>query len=405
MFLGMLLKDRIKLYTKEDLKAFAYDIGLTGLSRLRKDALVDAIVERLLEPDVMFYRMSIFDNKALVLFEKGIGSSYICTEEEYDTACIFDEMDFAAVSVDKFYVFDDVAEVWKKVRNKKFETYRKRASWVWKCLHWTEGMYGFTPIENFLDVINTKKGFRMTETELIEIFDHFPEDRLLTIRFDDIFLETGLAVNEESMIHLRKCQGNKDYYIPSVSEVEEFFQTEALLSAPVYQKAKRYLINNLHTSEEDAEEILLVLWEKITTEDDLHGTIQWFLNQFSFESDSQVQKAIDLLMSVINGTRSRNNRGHTPEEIPLNKRFGPGNMPVITAGSSHAAELLAQAAPDIKRMGFGLDLESNAANLQVMHMPDGADGPVTITQKKVYPNDPCPCGSGKKYKKRCGRKR
>lgn len=25
-------------------------------------------------------------------------------------------------------------------------------------------------------------------------------------------------------------------------------------------------------------------------------------------------------------------------------------------------------------------------------------------EKKVYPNDPCPCGSGKKYKKCCGRK-
>ena len=24
-------------------------------------------------------------------------------------------------------------------------------------------------------------------------------------------------------------------------------------------------------------------------------------------------------------------------------------------------------------------------------------------QKKVYPNDPCPCGSGKKYKKCCGK--
>ena len=24
-------------------------------------------------------------------------------------------------------------------------------------------------------------------------------------------------------------------------------------------------------------------------------------------------------------------------------------------------------------------------------------------EKKVYPNDPCPCGSGKKYKKCCGK--
>ena len=26
-----------------------------------------------------------------------------------------------------------------------------------------------------------------------------------------------------------------------------------------------------------------------------------------------------------------------------------------------------------------------------------------VKPKKIYPNDPCPCGSGKKYKKCCGR--
>ena len=31
-------------------------------------------------------------------------------------------------------------------------------------------------------------------------------------------------------------------------------------------------------------------------------------------------------------------------------------------------------------------------------------GPVRRTDKKIYPNDPCPCGSGKKYKNCCGRK-
>ena len=29
---------------------------------------------------------------------------------------------------------------------------------------------------------------------------------------------------------------------------------------------------------------------------------------------------------------------------------------------------------------------------------------VKRTEKKIYPNDPCPCGSGKKYKNCCGRK-
>ena len=31
--------------------------------------------------------------------------------------------------------------------------------------------------------------------------------------------------------------------------------------------------------------------------------------------------------------------------------------------------------------------------------------PKKRVEKKIYPNDPCPCGSGKKYKQCCGRKK
>ncbi|WP_353937692.1 SEC-C metal-binding domain-containing protein [Duncaniella muris] len=33
-----------------------------------------------------------------------------------------------------------------------------------------------------------------------------------------------------------------------------------------------------------------------------------------------------------------------------------------------------------------------------------AKAPAKRSNDKVYPNDPCPCGSGKKYKQCCGRK-
>jgi len=33
-----------------------------------------------------------------------------------------------------------------------------------------------------------------------------------------------------------------------------------------------------------------------------------------------------------------------------------------------------------------------------------ARAPQKRATQKVYPNDPCPCGSGKKYKQCCGRK-
>ena len=114
----MLLKEKLDLYKKDDLKVLADDIGLTKLSKLKKAELVDLVVAKLLDPDVMFYRMSIFDDKAIEIFEKGIGRFYRFTDEERDTVSILNEMDLAVVGKDDagediVFVFDDVAEVWQ----------------------------------------------------------------------------------------------------------------------------------------------------------------------------------------------------------------------------------------------------------------------------------------------------
>lgn len=55
--------------------------------------------------------------------------------------------------------------------------------------------------------------------------------------------------------------------------------------------------------------------------------------------------------------------------------------------STDAASILAKGNDILASMGIEADFESNATE---------------IDSKKVYPNDPCPCGSGKKYKKCCG---
>ena len=404
----MLFKEKLNLYKKDDLKAFADDIGLTKLSKIKKAELVELVAARLLDPDVMFYRLSIFDDRAIEIFEKGIGKFYRYTDEERDTVNVLNEMEFAAVGRDDagediLFVFDDVAEVWQGVKNEKFDAYRKRASWVWKCLYWTEEMYGYTPIENFLDVINVKKELRMTGDELIEIFDHFPLDQLWTVRIDDIFLSTIYAPDPDRLYDLRGRQQGKDYYIPTAAEVEELFDTCALLSTPAYQKMKKYMTKNMHLTVTEAEDILLDLWDMLSTDDDFHESVQWFMEQFETKTKKQAIDLLNLFMPLSNNTRMISNKGHTPSELSGRIKFGPGNMPVITAGSSLAAEMLAEAAPEIRKMGFGLDLESNAANIPVMDLPNGLDGPVKMSQKKVYPNDPCPCGSGKKFKKCCGK--
>ena len=54
-------------------------------------------------------------------------------------------------------------------------------------------------------------------------------------------------------------------------------------------------------------------------------------------------------------------------------------------------------------MGMDVDLDQTADKVPVITAPNGLNGPLKTGVKKIYPNDPCPCGSGKKYKKCCGR--
>ncbi len=61
------------------------------------------------------------------------------------------------------------------------------------------------------------------------------------------------------------------------------------------------------------------------------------------------------------------------------------------------------------RMLFHVKVEQKVEREQVVKITgtnkeDTAKAPVKKTDDKVYPNDPCPCGSGKKYKQCCGRK-
>ena len=51
-----------------------------------------------------------------------------------------------------------------------------------------------------------------------------------------------------------------------------------------------------------------------------------------------------------------------------------------------------------------VDLEANADTISTTMYLDGLGGKTVKTERKIYPNNPCPCGSGKKYKKCCGKK-
>lgn len=73
-------------------------------------------------------------------------------------------------------------------------------------------------------------------------------------------------------------------------------------------------------------------------------------------------------------------------------------------------EMLESIQQDTVRLLFHVRVEQKVEREQVAKVTgtnkdeSGPKKPKQRTEKKIYPNDPCPCGSGKKYKQCCGRK-
>ena len=72
-------------------------------------------------------------------------------------------------------------------------------------------------------------------------------------------------------------------------------------------------------------------------------------------------------------------------------------------------EMIASIQQDTVRLLYHVRIEQKVEREQVAEVTgtnkdESVKGPARRVESKVYPNDPCPCGSGKKYKQCCGRK-
>lgn len=171
-------------------------------------------------------------------------------------------------------------------------------------------------------------------------------------------------------------------------------------------KLKQFFMKEMEMCEDDAGDMAGEIWKRVNLGDDMHGIMDW-LNEmnFVFPCERSMESFVSLYQDAHNNTRMLSNRGYKP--IELWQKEGPkmaGKMPTVVPGSSQAARILQENQEILRQMGVIVDYEANADEISELHFPNGMNGQAKNVVKKVYPNDPCPCGSGKKYKKCCGRK-
>jgi hypothetical protein len=310
---------------------------------------------------------------------------------------------YVLVTIDDLVVIpSDVREVYESITSEDFELRRKTVSWVGQCLTFLDFYYGCAAVDIVLKLVHTKKGCRISKEELLDCVGLY-EERFAII--DDYIMAIGLADNNKYKQLIRNQGENKSYYIPTRDEIEHFYKTHFQLPDSYHKDMAQFIKKfcDIPGEEQDITDLMQrIIYDNGSMQDVMDMLDE---NGIYFDAQKDLEKFVPLFNDLWNNTRMLENKGHTPNEIMREiprVQKSTNRFPVIVPGSSHAAEILQEGKKEIEEMGFEIDFDSNAKEINVLTLD--TKGNITKSgTKKVYPNDPCPCGSGKKYKKCCGR--
>lgn len=404
---GIMLKYILRMYDKESLLNYARDLEIKRTSGLKKDELAEKIANELLMPTVMRRRIAVLSPECRILLERAMREAFIPTPEEMDDALCLHESDYAFLNKrEQLDVPVDVKIAYEKINTPEFRKYARKMSWLSQCLNFGEVFYGVFDKDVLRKIYNVRKGYHISEEQLEKMCSEFPVDMTeCHMEEGQRFIVAEYLAYDDRYKNLLDIQAGKDFYIPNAQEVLDYSRNLYLSQEPAYQNFREFLQHEIGMTYDEADAEALETWDKIQFDIDFTEIVQYIIDVYEDLLDgTKIEKIIQLLQEVNNNTRMRIHRGHTPNEMMRKgmeeDRFS--QKPIVVPGSTEAANLLKSASEELKEMGVCVDFDSNAVIVPNNFSQNNVSGQAANSIKKIYPNDSCPCGSGKKFKKCCG---
>lgn len=416
----MLLREYLTEYTKEELLDQARSFEIRKCSGLRKADLIDTIVDTFCTEEMLRSRLACLTKEQMDLFRKAcISPTAFSVNEVVDAMKLYRYwIGYFEEPTDRFCVFEDVGVAFSKVDDESFRRKQCRKGWMVKCIHFFIQYYGIAPIEVIYEMYRQK--VKCSIDEMIEMLWEMPVDIVESCLFtmdrigmkgwpkeNPLYSEKGIFVHlqlfeDEELDYLLRQQKDKDFYIPSAQQIDEICRIGYEASSSEYKKLESFFIKKLRLPYEQAVTWCLQVWaNSYEGESPLKIINKMTEANIEFE-EKMINELLELVMAAHNNTRMKENRGYKPSEMA--RKMPIDKMPTIVPASSKAAAILMDAAPQLQAMGVPVDLNGNTDVIYTTMFPRGLREEPIRVEKKIYPNDPCPCGSGKKYKKCCGKK-
>ena len=227
-------------------------------------------------------------------------------------------------------------------------------------------LYGAFKPEKLIEIFNIQNDNKLTEDEFTEIYQGVTAKQQAFSIYEDYIISDYFEYDEmdefEELLYNTK---DKPYYIPGKNEFLKYSDDLYFEMTPQLIELKKFVLKDMCKDEEIVDSLIDDIQLACSMESSMDEIKYEFERRnINFKSMSQLKNLISLIIEVNNNTRIWSNHGYTP--IEMHNLIG-------------------------------------RSKLRDISVPIMINANKQICAEKIGRNDPCPCGSGKKYKKCCGK--
>ena len=269
---------------------------------------------------------------------------------------------------DKVIIPEEVREAYSSLDPDMVTLRWRKRNWMYKCLEAGKYLYGVMSYDALRDLFALRYPNAGMD-EIMRLFETTPLYYQWFTERDGRLVLNGFEKDDYYKYLEQQVQGDLTYYVPTVEEVEELYEQGSLISRESHQKMKEFIEETFGCDSDTAALKLHELYETVNNHMRVNEAVDRFAEddgadgtKFAFPSDEAEVRFIELYVEMSRECRIRDNRGHDHYEmvaIMARQGVGPAKAP--------------------------------------------AESRTVVKRVKIGRNDPCPCGSGKKYKNCCGR--
>ena len=354
------LKEALEQWTVTELRSLASAYSVKAPSKLRKEPLIDAVASALLERDRMREVLLALEPEDWGLFHRTEeAGTYRPKQSEGGCGLALQRLGYLCRIRDggkeSYTVPEEVRAVYRELAAEGFCTRKERADLIHAYAMAASNLYGVIPQGDLIRIFNTQNGKKITEEELFSVLLRHISLKCGYALWDKYLVNDAFEANDyRDVPDLLKRVGGKPRYIPPKQELLKYADPDYYERTPEASLMRHYLLQDADLEPDLAEGVLSELHFAIVLEAKPVQLLDILRDYEVPLLGDHMQIVLDILSGMANSTRLWSNNGFTPNE--LFERYE----------RQHLRRLPSKAV-------------------------------------KIGRNDPCPCGSGKKYKRWCGR--